>query len=168
MTEVTRTYLEMRDPATLRAEPWPDPAVRVERLDPCPVGEYRTLYALVGAAYAWRDRDAWPDESLAEYLARPEVGVWVVRDDAGAGGYFELLRHDDGSVEIAYFGLAARLHGRRLGAGLLSAAVREAWAWGATRVWLHTCTLDGAAALPNYLARGFVPYRTETYHTTPV
>ena len=28
---------------------------------------------------------------------------------------------------------------------------------------LHTCTLDGVAALPNYLARGFVPDRTEVY-----
>jgi len=34
---------------------------------------------------------------------------------------------------------------------------------GATRVWLHTCTLDGPAALPNYLARGFVATRRETY-----
>jgi GNAT superfamily N-acetyltransferase len=167
MTEVVRTYLEMLDPGSLRAEPWLDPDVRVERREPCPVEEYRALYALVGAAYGWRDRDAWSDETLAAHLARPDVGVWVVRDDAGPGGYFELVRHEDGSVEVAYFGLAARLHGRRLGAGLLTAAVREAWAWGASRVWLHTCTLDGPAALPNYVARGFAPYRTETYHTGP-
>jgi len=32
-----------------------------------------------------------------------------------------------------------------------------AWAWGAAYVWLHTCTLDAPAALPNYLARGFTP-----------
>ena len=37
---------------------------------------------------------------------------------------------------------------------------------GATRVWLHTCTLDGEAALPNYLARGFTPFRTERYVAT--
>jgi hypothetical protein len=34
---------------------------------------------------------------------------------------------------------------------------------GATRVWLHTCTLDSPVALPNYEARGFVRYRSETY-----
>jgi hypothetical protein len=28
---------------------------------------------------------------------------------------------------------------------------------------LHTCTLDSPHALPNYKARGFSPYRTETY-----
>jgi hypothetical protein len=37
---------------------------------------------------------------------------------------------------------------------------------GAKRVWLHTCTLDHAAALPNYLRRGFVPFKTEVYETT--
>ena len=34
---------------------------------------------------------------------------------------------------------------------------------GPTRVWLHTCTLDDPAALPNYVARGFRPCSTEVY-----
>ena len=34
------------------------------------------------------------------------------------------------------------------------------------RVWLHTCTLDHPAALPNYLHRGFSPTRTESYTAT--
>ncbi|AHG91968.1 GCN5-related N-acetyltransferase [Gemmatirosa kalamazoonensis] len=165
--EVVRTYLEMRDPAAHRDEAWTAIDVRLARLDPCPPDTYRALYGMVGARWAWRDRDAWSDARLAEYLARPDVAVWAVVDAGGApGGYFELARHDDGSVEIAYFGLAERLFGRRLGAQLLSAAVREAWAMGAARVWLHTCTLDSPAALPNYLARGFTPFRTETYAAT--
>jgi hypothetical protein len=45
----------------------------------------------------------------------------------------------------------------------LSSAVRDAWALAPSRVWLHTCTLDHPNALPNYLARGFTPYRKETY-----
>jgi len=167
--EVVRTYLEMRDPAALRGEPWTAADVRLVRRDPCRPEEYRALYRLVGARWAWRDRDDWSDETLAAYLEREDVAVWVVEDAAGAGrepgGFFELARHDDGSVEIAYFGLAERLFGRRLGAQLLSAAVHEAWAWGAAHVWLHTCTLDAPAALPNYLARGFTPVRRETYVT---
>jgi hypothetical protein len=34
-------------------------------------------------------------------------------------------------------------------------------AWGdkeVTRVWVHTCTLDGPQALPFYMGQGFVPY----------
>jgi hypothetical protein len=46
---------------------------------------------------------------------------------------------------------------------LLSCAVEQAWADGANRVWLHTCTLDDKAAMPNYLSRGFQPFKTENY-----
>ncbi len=76
-----------------------------------------------------------------------------------------LLRRvpEDGSVEIAYFGLFPNAIGQGLGKHLLSCAVRDAWALGPSRVWLHTCTLDHPAALPNYKKRGFLPYKTETY-----
>ena len=70
---------------------------------------------------------------------------------------------DDDSVEVAYFGLVPEALGRGLGKHLLSCAVRDAWALGPARVWLHTCTLDHPNALPNYVARGFVPYKTEEY-----
>jgi hypothetical protein len=46
---------------------------------------------------------------------------------------------------------------------MLSAAAERAWSLGASRVWLHTCTLDSPAALPNDLARGFVKFREEEY-----
>jgi len=62
-----------------------------------------------------------------------------------------------------HFGIVAAEFGRGFGKHLLSTAVRDAWALGPKRVWLHTCTLDHPNALPNYIARGFTPYRTETY-----
>lgn len=70
---------------------------------------------------------------------------------------------DDDSVEIAYFGILTAEFGRGFGKHLLSCAVRDAWALGPSRVWLHTSTLDHLNALPNYVARGFVPYKTEEY-----
>jgi GNAT superfamily N-acetyltransferase len=66
-------------------------------------------------------------------------------------------------VEVAHIGLIPDRIGKGLGGFLVFEAVRDAWALGATRVWLHTCTLDGEAALPNYLRRGFVAYKTEAY-----
>ena len=42
-----------------------------------------------------------------------------------------------------------------------TAAVKRCWEMGAKRVWLHTCTQDNPAALPNYVKRGFTPYKTE-------
>jgi GNAT superfamily N-acetyltransferase len=83
--------------------------------------------------------------------------------DGGTAGYFELRKCEDGSIEIAYFGLLQRFLGRGLGRHLLTCAAEQAWADGANRVWLHTCTLDDPAAMPNYLKRGFRPFETETY-----
>ena len=76
-------------------------------------------------------------------------------------------------VEIFYFGLFPEATGRGLGGVLLSEALRQAWALGSrwtqlpavSRVWLHTCSLDGPAALPNYQARGLKIYRTEVEQT---
>jgi GNAT superfamily N-acetyltransferase len=66
-------------------------------------------------------------------------------------------------MEIAYFGLLPDFLRRGLGKLMLTAAVDRAWEQGVSRVWLHTCTLDDPAALPNYLKRGFTPYKEEEY-----
>ncbi len=160
---VERTHLQLltRPGATPREAL--APGLTLEEEHPCPVATYRALYGEVGRPYFWLDRLAWSDEQLASHLARGDVRVWILRDDKGMGGYFELMKHGDGSVEIAYFGLVPSRHGRGLGRLLLERAIHEAWEWGANRVWLHTCTLDGPAALPNYLARGFEPFKRETY-----
>ena len=161
--EVVRTYLELPDRNQLRGEESPEPGVGYERRDRCDVAEYRALYAAVGGRWAWRDRLAWTDERLRDYLDQPTVAVWECQVCGETAGYFELQRDDDGAVEIVYFGLIEKFLGRRLGAAMLTRAVREAWAMGATRVWLHTCTLDSPRALPNYLARGFEQIRQVSY-----
>jgi len=160
--EVVRTYLTLDDPAQL-VPPAAAPDVRFELRRPCPLPLYRALYREVGEPWFWHERLHWPDERLAGHLARESVAVWEAMTAEGSAGYFELQRHDDGSVEIAYFGLRPRFIGRGIGGAMLARAVREGFAMGgrATRVWLHTCTLDSEHALPSYLARGFRPYRTE-------
>jgi len=159
---VTRTYLELRRPDALRGSGALPPGISLER-ETCAPALYRHLYAAVGRAHHWHDRDAWSDDALAAHLERPEVGIWILRAEEAPVGYFELVAQDDGSVEIAYFGVAASHQGRGLGRALLVRAASEAWALRATRVWLHTCTLDHPAALPNYRARGFRPFRVESY-----
>ena len=161
--DVTRTYLEMRDAGALRGAPSEHPDVRVERAVRCPPSFYRYLYAEVGRRYHWRDRAGWSDDEIRAHVARPAISLWVLYRGGAPAGYFELERHADGSVEIAYFGLLPDVIGQGLGKHLLTVAAREAWGVGATRVWLHTCTLDDRAALPNYVKRGFVPFREEQY-----
>src|SRR5262249_36025114 len=161
--EVTRTYLEMRDRSELQPALSDDPGIQIEAQDNCSVELFRWLYVEVGENYHWIDRLPWTDEDIRAYLARPEISVWLMTSDNERAGYFELRKCEDASTEIAYFGLLPSFIGRGLGKHLLTAAVEQAWADGANRVWLHTCTLDDPAALPNYLRRGFQPFKTEKY-----
>lgn len=162
MTTVTRTYLEMTDAAQLRAAP-DDPRLRVERVERCPASFYRYLYREVGRQSGWRDRLDWSDEQIGRYLATPGVSLWVGYVGGAPAGYFELHARADGATELVYFGLLPEFIGQGLGKALLTVATKRAWETGAARVWLHTCTLDTPAALPNYLARGFRAYRKESY-----
>jgi ribosomal protein S18 acetylase RimI-like enzyme len=164
--QVVRTYLEMTSPDELRPARMPDPAPRVERLEECPASFFRYLYAEVGRAYHWTDRLSWSDEEVRSHLANPGVSLWLLTWKASPAGYFELRRHEDDSVEVAYFGLLPEFLGRGWGGHLLTLAARAAWAMGPRRVWLHTCTLDHPAALPNYRKRGFRPVREEVYAAT--
>lgn len=163
--EVLRTYLEMNDPAQLVSTECPDPRARVERIERCPPSFFRYLYAEVGRSYHWVDRLSWTEDAVKAYLSDPTVSLWLLTVAGAPAGYFELKRCDDGSTEIAYFGLLPEFIGRGLGKYLLTVAAREAWSAGARRVWLHTCSLDDRAALPNYQSRGFRPFKTETYYT---
>ena len=159
---VVRTYLEQRARPDGERIADHDPAARVVRVIEADVPLFRGLYREVGGPHQWRDRNALSDEALAAHFASPDVQLWVLYYGDAPAGFFELQRHADRSVEIVYFGLVPAFVGRGLGKRLLTEAVAAAWDLGADRVWLHTCTLDSPAALPNYLARGFEPFKTET------
>lgn len=159
----TRTYLELTRPAAFRPAFLEIRDLSVLRVAAPTPDLYRSCYRTVGAAYHWRDRWDWSDARLEQHLRQPEITLYVAKLADRFAGWYELRRVEDGSVEIAYFGLAPDAIGHGLGRHLLSCAVRDAWALAATRVWVHTCTLDHPHALPNYRARGFVVYRTEEY-----
>lgn len=158
-----RTYLEMRDRSELSPAAAPPGDVRVERVEQSPPALWRHLYTEVGRDYHWIDRLSWTDEDIVRYLADPALELWILRERGEPAGYFELRRHDDGAVEIAYFGLRPEFTGRGLGKFMLTKAVERAWDRDATRVWLHTSSLDHSSALSNYLGRGFSIWKQETY-----
>ncbi|PYO68271.1 MAG: N-acetyltransferase [Gemmatimonadetes bacterium] len=165
--QATRTYLELTSPRDFRPAFGDFTAVTVAR-EPRPTPDlYRACYRTVGEAYHWRDRWDWSDAEIRRHLADPAISLHVARRDGHLHGWYELRRvADDDSVEIAYFGIVGEAIGRGFGKHLLSCAVRDAWALRPQRVWLHTCTLDHPHALPNYVARGFTTYKTETYEVT--
>ncbi len=159
-----RTYLQLTSAELFRPGFSSFPAVTLERLSPHDPAAYRDCYRTVGAAFHWRDRWEWTDERIRAHLADPAITVCRARRQGALAGYYELRQvSDDASVELAYFGIVAAEFGRGYGKQLLSCAVRDAWALQPSRVWVHTSTLDHPHALPNYVARGFVPYKTEEY-----
>lgn len=162
MQPVTITYLEMRSIAALKPREFPDSQVWVKE---AVVKEWRFnrfLYTLVGADWAWTDKLPWTEQQWSTYAETENLRTFIAYHEGAISGYYELQRGDTGDVEIAIFGLAPKFTGRGYGGALLTHAIREAWRMSPGRVWLHTCTLDHPAALPNYLARGMSIYRVET------
>jgi len=152
---LTTTYLEMVSendfaPAFIRASD-----IEIVTMEMPDLGFYKFLYQSVGEEWAWRDRLQMSNSELREILSSDNTQVHVMYVSGSPAGYVELYRHEDGSVEIAYFGLRRNYMGRGLGKHLLSYGVARAWDMGAIRVWLHTCNLDGPHALSNYQKRGF-------------
>jgi GNAT superfamily N-acetyltransferase len=99
---------------------------------------------------------------------RPEHHLLVCRQAGEDVGYAELEQQADGDVEIAYFGLLPPAIGRGLGRWWLAEVIAEAWRLpGTRRVWVHTCTLDGPAALTTYVGRGLRPFAREVEWRLP-
>ena len=158
---VTTWYLEMTAPEQQAPAPPADPELEVRRVE-LPSPEFaRTLYAAVGGRWMWTDRLGWSWQRWYDYLAREEIETWVAWVRGTPAGFAE-IEHRAGAVELVSFGLLPAFFGRGYGPRLLDAVVRRAWERGPRRVWLHTCSLDGPAALRTYRARGFEVYDERT------
>jgi GNAT superfamily N-acetyltransferase len=116
----------------------------------------------VGGEYHWLSRARLSDPELAAVLANPLNEVQVVYADGTPAGFAELDRRVAGEIELVQFGLMPEFIGQGLGKWFLQWTVDRAWSYQPRRFWLHTCTLDHKAALPNYLKAGFSLYKTET------
>jgi len=154
-TTITTYSLEMLHPNELRPSLKKGNELSVIQAGiPCPELN-RFLYTAVGGDWYWIGRLGWTYQQWQAYLDRPELETWVGYVAGTPAGYFELEMQPEHTVELAYFGLLPQFIGRGVGGRLLTAAIERAWAMGAQRVWVHTCTLDHPGALTNYQARGF-------------
>ncbi|WP_160165760.1 GNAT family N-acetyltransferase [Actinoplanes sp. OR16] len=161
--ELTTWYLEQTDAAQIRAGREPAEPVEIRRAE-VPSPEFsRFLYTAVGGDWFWTDRLPWTWQQWHDWLAAPGVETWVAWVRGTPAGYIELDGRAPEEVEIAYFGLLPQFAGLGIGGHLLTEGLRRAWAQGSPtrRVWVHTCSLDGPAALANYRARGMTLYRTD-------
>lgn len=163
--KVTTTTLEMLAAPAQQARAFPE-EVRLDRAIAVSPEYARFLYGLVGGPWHWTDRLGWSRQQWADELATPGVEFWILYGEGVPLGYVHLhpTPTETGTdVEIRYFGLAEQAIGRGLGGRLLEHGIQAAWSVPerfelppVTRVWVHTCTLDGPGALANYQARGFI------------
>ena len=124
----------------------------------------RFLYEYVGADWRWTDRLVWSAQQWCDFAAADNLCTFVAYREGSIAGYYELRREGD-DVEIASLGLTPEFIGQGHGGPLLDSAVENAFAWGARRVWLHTCTDNHPNALNNYLKSGFVIFKIEQKQT---
>ncbi|MGB8010437.1 MAG: GNAT family N-acetyltransferase [Terriglobales bacterium] len=151
------TYLEMRERPLLADAASGEvqlPRVRNPQLD-----WYRALYRRAGAQWFWFSRLEMTDEQLAEVLSRSTTELFVAEREGSEIGLAELDRSDPPNVEITSFALFSEAIGKGLGRAFMTQLLDRAWDASTTRVWLHTCTLDGPTALSFYMKCGFRPYK---------
>jgi GNAT superfamily N-acetyltransferase len=159
--DVTTFHLEMlaRPPG---AVPPPREGLTVLHARRPTVAYYRFLHDTVGKAYYWQSRAKLTDAELAAVLLNPLNEVHVLHVEGTPAGFVEFDRRVEGEIEIVQFGLVAEFIGQGLGKFFLRWAIDRAWDCEPKRLWLHTCTLDHPAALPNYRKAGFRVFKETT------
>jgi GNAT superfamily N-acetyltransferase len=158
--KVKTTFVQMLAPGREAAHPPRDGLSVIHARAPT-LAYYRFLYDAVGKDWNWTSRNKLSDGDLATILQDPRNEVHVLLVDGVPAGFVELDRRVEDEIEISQFGLMREFIGQGLGRYFLRWAVNRAWSYHPTRLWLHTCTIDHPAALPNYLKGGFVVYKEE-------
>jgi GNAT superfamily N-acetyltransferase len=155
---IKTTYLQMFAAPQRVVAPPRDGAILVHARRPS-VAYYRFLYDAVGREYDWTSRKKLSDAELAALLNDPRLEVQVLMVNGVAAGFAELDRRTDGEIELVQFGLMPEFIGQGWGRYFLHWTIERAFSCQPRRFWLHTCTNDHPAALPNYLKAGFAIYK---------
>jgi GNAT superfamily N-acetyltransferase len=155
---VTTTYLEMfANPQ--RIVPPPRPGLTVLHAKNPTIAYYRFLSDTVGRDYGWTSRKKLSPDALLAILHNPKIEVHVLMAEGVPAGFAEIDRRTEGEIELVQFGLMPEFIGLGLGKYFLQWTIDKVWSYQPRRFWLHTCTKDHPAALPNYLKSGFAIYK---------
>ena len=160
--DVTTHYLEMLSPSQLKAKTIEIEGLQIIKAEVPSADLQHFLYRSVGGDWFWYEKANWNYAQWLEYAQNPNLHTFVAYIRGTPAGYFQLEVQPKSDIEITYFGLMTQFLGMGLGGHILTLTIQTAWAMGANRVWLHTCSLDHASALANYQARGFSIYKSET------
>tara|TARA_B100001996_G_C18337922_1_gene469023 strand:- start:59 stop:565 length:507 start_codon:yes stop_codon:yes gene_type:complete len=160
--EILRNYLEIKSIKKLNEVKKPIQNCTLNLEDSKDFHLNKFLYKQIGRKYNWTDRLIWSDKKWISYVFDKSLTTYVLKINNDLAGYFELIFHEKKlEVEIAYLGILEEYFGKKLGAYLLSEAIKKSFLFKPKRIWVHTCSLDHKYALKNYLARGMIVYKTE-------
>lgn len=159
---VTINYLAQA--ARPHAAPPPRPAAKTAllRAEKPPLHYYRYLYDVIGAPYHWVSRRYMDDQSLQKILHDENVYLYILHYNGAPCGMGEIdarpENHQQGDIELKFFGLIPETTGTGLGRWFLYNIVDLAWSLTPKRLILETCSADHPAALPLYQKMGFSVY----------
>jgi ribosomal protein S18 acetylase RimI-like enzyme len=151
------TYLEMLERPALTDTS--SSGVSLRRVQNPALDWYRALFRRAGEEWFWFSRLEMGDEQLAATVNRATTELFVAQHVGSEIGMAELDRSDSPDVEITSFALFSEAIGKSFGRAFMTQLLDRAWTESTRRVWLHTCNLDGPAALGFYMKCGFRPYK---------
>ena len=161
--KIERNYLDIYSITDLKESEIFDKNYSIQLVKPADFQLNKFFYKNIGKNCHWVDRLVWTDLNWIEYVSNKNLFTYILKEKAEVAGYFELLfSKENKEAEIVYFGILEEYFGKKLGAYLLSEAIKNSFTFGAKRVWVHTCSLDHENALKNYLARGMKIFKSET------
>jgi GNAT superfamily N-acetyltransferase len=163
MKKIVRNYLEIKSIKELILPKNSKNNLKIKLLLQPDFQLNKFLYKQIGKNYYWNDRLIWTDQDWIKYVSRKNVFTYILYKDSNIAGFFELIYHEEKKeIELAYLGLLHEFIGKKLGAYLLTEAIKTSWNFKINRVWVHTCSLDHPNALKNYLDRGMKIFNHET------
>src|ERR1035441_1636235 len=151
------TYLEMLERPALTDTS--SSGVSLRRVQNPALDWYRALFRRAGSEWLWFSRLEMTDEQLAAVVNRATTELFVAEHAGNEIGMAELDRSEHPDVEITRFALFSEAIGKGFGRAVMTELLDRAWTESTKRVWLHTCNLDGPAALGFYIKCGFRPYK---------
>ena len=161
--KIHRNYLELKSLKDFKEVKKPSEDYSVELVNPKDFQLNKFFYKNIGKNCHWVDRLVWTELNWTKYVLDEKLSTYILKNKDQIAGYFELLfNKDTKEAEIAYFGILEEYFGKRLGAYLLSEAIKHSFSMGSLRLWVHTCSLDHKNALNNYLSRGMKIFKSET------
>ena len=160
--QIQRNYLEIKFISELIETKKPLKNLHLEKIEPADLQLNKFFYKEIGKKHRWTDRLTWSNKNWTDYLNTSSVFTYILKNKKDLVGYFEQnIYFPQHECEIAYLGILEEYIGKKMGAYLLSQAIKKSFETGSKRIWVHTCSLDHKHALDNYLSRGMKVFKSE-------